>query len=253
MHPGTIAAVQFEPTPGAIESNLDAFEDHLGTLPDTVDLAVFPEMSVTGYDLTVAADQAEQIPGGLTDQLVDLAAAHDTHIAVGLPERVQGALYNDQVYVSGSGVEARYRKRKLWGEESEVFDESHDSVVVETDFGTVGLLICYDLNFPELALEYADRAVDLLVVSAAWRTGFLDDWELLLRARALDTTSYVVGSNHTGDQNGREHAGNSMVVAPDGTVLERAGSEPDTVVAEMAEDTIEKARERNPVLEDRAP
>lgn len=253
MQPGTLAAVQFEPTPGAIESNLEAFDESLAGLPAAVDLAVFPEMSVTGYDLDVATAEAEPIPGDLTERLVDLAAAHDTHVAAGVPEQVEGAVYNDLVYVSGSGVEGRYRKRKLWGDEAEVFDASHDPVVVETELGRVGLLVCYDLNFPELALEYADQAVDLIVVASAWRTEFLDDWELLLRARALDTTAYVVGANHTGDQNGREHAGHSMIVAPNGNIIDRAGSEPATVTGEATPAAIEEARKRNPVMADRGP
>lgn len=253
MQPGTLAAVQFEPTPGAIESNLEAFEEYLAGLPAVVDLAVFPEMSVTGYDLEVAKTEAEPIPGDLTDRLVDLAADNETHVAAGVPELVEGAIYNDLVYVSESGVEGRYRKQKLWGDEAEVFEASHDPVVVETEVGRVGLLVCYDLNFPELALEYADQAVDLLVVSAAWRTEFLDDWELLLRARALDTTAYVVGSNHSGDQNGREHAGHSMIVGPSGNILAQAGSGPATITAEMTPAAIEEARERNPVLADRSP
>ena len=253
MQPGTLAAVQFEPTPGAIEVNLEAFDEYLAGLPAAVDLAVFPEMSVTGYDLDVATAEAEPIPGDLTDRLVDLAADHDTHVAAGVPERVEGAVYNDLVYVSGSGIEGRYRKQKLWGDEAEVFEASHDPVVVETELGRVGLLVCYDLNFPELALEYADQAVDLLIVASAWRTEFLDDWDLLLRARALDTTAYVVGSNHTGAQNGREHAGNSMIVGPSGNILARAGKGPATIAAEVTPGAIEEARERNPVLADRDP
>lgn len=247
MEETAIATVQFEPDLGDVERNLDRISMHLDELPEDVSLAVLPELAVTGYSLEVADTYAESIPGPSTERLADMAAEYGIHVVAGVPERTESTLYNALVYVSPDGFEATYRKRRLWGDEAQLFGEGSESVVVATPVGKMGLLVCYDLNFPGIALEYANAGVDVMAVSAAWRTDFLPDWRLLLRARALDTTSYVVGSNHVGDQAGRVHAGHSLIARPDGTVQDVAGTEPGWVAGTVSADELARARERNPV------
>lgn len=251
MEPTDIAAVQFEPMVGEPEANHGRIAELADRLPDGTEVAVFPEMCVTGYDLEVAATEADRIPGDLTDPVVDIAADADLDLIVGLPERDGEALYNTLVHAGPGGVEAVYRKQRLWGDEAGAFDRGAAPTVTQTAAGTAGLLVCYDLNFPELALRYAEAGVDFLAVSSAWRTSFLEDWRLLLRARALDGTCYAVGSNHIGDQRGREHAGHSLIAGPTGTVIDEAGTAPGTTVATIDESALAEARERNPVHRDR--
>ncbi len=248
MQETAMAAVQFQPDLGDVAANLDRISIHLDALPEDVSVAVFPELAVTGYSLEVAETHAESIPGPSTERLGEIAADYGIHVVAGLPERADSTLYNSLVYVSPEGFAAAYRKRRLWGEETEQFAEGSESVVVDTPVGSVGLLICYDLNFPEIALEYAADGVDVLAVSAAWRTDYLSDWRLLARARGLDTTSYVVGSNHIGDQKGRDHAGHSLIAGPGGTIQEEAGTEPGSVAGTISAAELTRARERNPVL-----
>ena len=188
-----IAACQFEPTIDHPKANYERIAEIVSNLDDRVALAAFPELCVTGYDLASVTEHAMSVPGALTEPLVDIAANQDTALVVGLPERDGDKLYNDLVLVDGTGVQTVCRKRYLWGEEESVFNEGTEFTTCETAVGTVGFLICYDLNFPEAALGDAHEICDVLVVSAAWRTEFLDDWKLLLRARALDGTCYVVG------------------------------------------------------------
>ncbi|WIV66394.1 carbon-nitrogen hydrolase family protein [Natrialbaceae archaeon AArc-T1-2] len=246
-----VAACQFEPTIGDVDANLAAVRDLAGDLEAGVALAVFPELSLTGYDLEVVADLAEPIPGPLTDRAVSLAREVDTTLVLGLPERVGDAVYNATAVVSPDGLEGVYRKQYAWGDERDVFDAGEGPVTVETSAGTIGLLCCYDLNFPEAALEYARRGCDVLAVTAAWRTSFLADWRLFSRTRARDGPCYVVASNHTGDQQGRDHAGHSLVAGPDGTVRAEADERQGVVTAAVPADDLECERERNPVRETR--
>jgi predicted amidohydrolase len=248
---GTVAACQFEPAVGDPRRNVDRIADLVDDLDGAVRLAVFPELCVTGYDLDAARELAAPVPGSLTDPLVDVAEEYDVQLVVGLPERDGSDLYNDLVLVTPGGVRERYRKRYRWGTERDVFDRGDGPVAAETAVGRAGLAICYDLNFPEVALAYASRDCDLLAVSAAWRTEFREDWELLLRARALDGPTYAVGSNHTGAQRGRDHAGTSLVAGPDGKVLSNAGADPGSVTAAVDQSALEAARDRNPVRETR--
>lgn len=245
----SVAACQFEPVVGGLDAN---YERVAALAEDAdADLAVFPELCVTGYDLEVARDRATPVPGDLTDPLVDIAARTDTDLVVGLPERDGDALYNAFALVDDDGVQATYRKCYPWGEEPTAFDTGDGPVVAETSAGRVGFLLCYDLNFPELALAYADRGCDVLAVGAAWRTSFRDDWRLLLRARALDGPCYTVGANHTGDQRGRDHGGASLIAGPRGQVLADSGTTPDAVVATVDADDLAAAHDRNPVGETR--
>jgi len=246
----TVATAQFQPVIGAVETNVSRMDRLLAKVPDA-DLVVFPELAVTGYDLEEAVPRASPVPGPLTDPLVDLASAHDVALVAGLPERTDDALYNALVYVDRDEVRATYRKQYPWGDERSVFDTGSGPVTVDTELGRVGFLVCYDLNFPEASLAYVRRGVDLLVVSAAWRTEFRRDWRLLLRARALDGTWYAVGSNHVGDQSGREHAGTSLVAGPDGSLLEAADDRPGVVAHEIDDEVLRAARDRNPVRDAR--
>jgi len=243
-----IAACQFEPTVGDSDDNL-ATVRRLAADLDDVALAVFPELCVTGYDVETAVDAATPVPGPVTDELTEIAAATGTTLVVGLPERDGDAVYNDLVAVSGDGVEAAYRKQYAWGDEAGAFATGDGPVTAETAVGTVGFLLCYDLNFPEAALAYAD--VDVLAVSAAWRESYRADWSLLLRARALDGPCYTVGANHAGDQRGRVHRGGSLVAAPTGDVLAECADGATTVAAPVDTNVLAAARERNPVRQTR--
>jgi predicted amidohydrolase len=246
-----VAACQFEPTIGDVDANLDAVERTLAGLPPSAGVAVFPELCVTGYDLDAARERATPVPGEATDRLASVADDHDVTVVAGVPERDGEDLYNSLVVADGDGVRATYRKQYLWGDEAEVFKTGDGPTAVETRVGTVGLALCYDLNFPEVALDYAREGCDVLAVSAAWRTDFADDWRLLLRARALDGPYYVAGSNHAGDQRGRTHAGLSLVADPTGTVLSEVEAGAGHAVAAVDRERIEAGRERNPVRETR--
>lgn len=247
---GRVAACQFEPIVDDVDANYERIET-LAKEADA-DLAVFPELCVTGYDLETARAYATEVPGDLTDPLVDIATRTDTELVIGLPERDGDPLYNVFALVDGDGVQATYRKCYPWGNEPSTFDTGDGAVVAETAIGRVGFLLCYDLNFPELALAYANAGCDVLTVGAAWRQSYNEDWRLLLRARALDGVCYTVGANHTGDQRGRSHGGESLVVGPHGNVL--ADSDPTAATAVSSVDTaiLEEARKRNPVRETRA-
>lgn len=242
-----IAACEFEPTVGDIDANLARIEALAERLPKAVTFAVFPELCVTGYDLEAVTATKTPVPGPITDRIRAIARETGTDLVVGIPEAADGTIYNSLVYVSADGVEATYRKQRLWGDEAERFTLGTGPSTVETPAGRVGLLLCYDLNFPELALAYGDADCDLIAVSAAWRQTFTHDWQLLCRARALDQTCYVVGSNHMGSQSGRRHAGDSLIAGPRGDIIAKTTDGTPAVSTVVVPETLERAREKNPV------
>lgn len=246
-----MAACQFEPVIGDRRANLDRVGELAASLPADVALAVFPELCLTGYDLNDIEGMAEPVPGPTSDEAVTLSRNVKTKLVLGLPERDGSELYNTTIVVSPEGVQATYRKQYLWGEEDEVFRPGDQPTVIETQAGRVGILCCYDLNFPEVALAYAHRDCDVLVVPAAWRESFYGDWRLLCRARARDGPCYVIGSNHTGDQRGREHAGHSLIAGPSGEILAEADETSGTVIGEISNEVLCREHEQNPVRETR--
>ncbi|WP_222914145.1 carbon-nitrogen hydrolase family protein [Natrinema sp. SYSU A 869] len=251
MSNARIAACQFEPHIGDVDANLDRIERLTERLPPATVFAVFPELCVTGYDLDSALPAQTAVPGPVTDRIQTIAQKTGVDLLIGLPEAAGDDVYNSLVYVSDHGVKAIYRKQQLWGDEAAPVTAGTEPTVVETPAGRVGMLLCYDLNFPELALEYAKAGCDLLAVSAAWRQSFDHDWRLLCCARALDQTCYIVGSNHSGTQSGRHHAGESLIAGPRGEIITKATDNRPTISAEIDPDAIETARRKNPVQKSR--
>lgn len=247
-----IAACQFEPVVGDVDANLTTVYQMVYELDDRVRLATFPELCLTGYDLSTVTEMADSIPGSVSDRISTIAHETGTTIIVGMIESADdGSIYNATVVASPTGELTVYRKQYLWGDEREVFDSGPTTNSVETPLGHLGILCCYDLNFPESALEYSRQGCDIVAVPAAWRTSFLNDWRLLLRARARDGPCYFIGSNHIGDQRGRRHAGHSLIAGPDGEIHAEAGTVPGAVTASVSQSELARERERNPVRETR--
>jgi predicted amidohydrolase len=123
----------------------------------------------------------------------------------------------------------------------------------------VGLSTCYDIRFPELYTELARRGAQLITVSASWGSGpgKLEQWTLLARARALDSTSYVAAAGQA-DPGGAVSSGaptgvgGSLVASPFGEVVTAAGAEPELLVADIDLDKVAVAREKIAVLRNHA-
>lgn len=218
----TVAACQTAIDDLDVEANLARIRNRIADLPSEVDVAVFPEYTVTGFvpderihDRAIARD------GAAIERLRALATEADCALVVGFVERDDG-FYNASAYVEPDAVTV-YRKRHLWGAERSLLSPGVERVVVETPVGRAGLLACYDLNFVEESAAFARRNVDALFVVGAWPAAHAENWRLLLRARALDGVRWVVGAGRTGrrdvaDAPTAEYAGRSCIVSPDGSV-----------------------------------
>ena len=251
--PPTVAACQLPVADLDVATNLGAVESRLAGLPESVDIALFPEYALTGCvpDDRVG-DAALRIDGERLDRLHDLAATRETAILVGFVERDGDDRYNTTAYLAPDGTTTTYRKRHLRGREAEILTAGGDLVTVETPVGTAGILTCYDLNFVADSAELADRGVDALFVGGAWPAAYSENWRLLLRARALDGVRWVVGAGRTGrrenvgSEDGADavaYAGRSAVVRPDGGIHASLDRRADDLVAELDPETLAAHRE----------
>lgn len=171
--PGLLAAVQMSSELGEIDKNLVVMEEALLSLPPASNrLVVFPEMATHGYffgNRQRLWNLAEPVPEGpTTKKLLGLAERYDSYLIVGIAERDGKALYNTAVFVGPEGYITKYRKLHLWSEEKLLYDPGNLGIVfAELPIGRVGILICYDLWFPEQARILRLLGADVIAMPAA--------------------------------------------------------------------------------------
>jgi nitrilase len=233
-------------------------------------MVVLPEnfaiMGKTEQDKLKVKEQAGS--GPIQEFLSQQAARHGIWLVGGTvpiagdsPDKVRAAclLFNDK----GEQV-ARYDKIHLFdvelvdsGErynESETIEPGHETVVVDTPLGRLGLAICYDLRFPELFRSMLDEGMELVALPSAFTavTGNAH-WEILVRARAVENLCYVAAPAQGGYHvNGRETYGHSMIVDPWGAVLDRLPSGSGVVCASMDRKRLERVRKTFPAIRHRS-
>ena len=194
------------------------------------DLVVFPELSLTGY---VVRDQvyelAETIPGPSTKTIESLARKTKAYVVFGMPElseKTQATLYNAAVLVGPEGLIGKYRKMYLPThsviEEKRYFRPGYQTAVFDTELGKIGLIICYDIFFPEVSRLTRLKGAQLIIcisASPAVRRAF---FETLTVARAIENTAFLAFVNLVGIEDGLQFWGGSRLVGPNGKVLVQA-------------------------------
>lgn len=228
------------------------------------EMAALPEM----FTFMGAKDEyrgaAEEIPGPVTEKLAAKAREHDMWVHGGSMFEVadeDDKVHNTTVVFDPDGEQrAQYRKAHLF--DVEIGDEvvtqesarvvpGEDLVTFDAGFATVGLGICYDLRFPELFSSLAGRGADVIVLPAAFtkHTG-KDHWESLLRARAIETQSYVVAPGQIGDKpDSVPSYGRSLVVDPWGNVVAKASDTVSVITADLDFEYLERVQRELPSLE----
>ena len=198
------------------------------------------------------AEQAHQHLTWIVGGTVPLTAKDSQHV------RAACLLFDDR-----GEVKARYDKVHLFdvhlSESKETYDEStttepgETATVVDTPFGRLGLAVCYDLRFPELFRRMSDEGAELFAIPSAFTaiTGRAH-WEILVRARAIENLCYVIAAAQGGYHvNGRETHGDSMIVDPWGSVLDRLPRGSGFVVSNVDIDKVRNTRRNFPVLQHR--
>ena len=210
---------------------------------------------------------AEDMHGPTVGRFAALAAELGIHLVLGsFAERIPskegaGRCYNTSVLLGPEGaVLASYRKMHLFDvdipggvqlRESASIAPGEGPVVADTPLGTLGFTICYDLRFPELFRAVVERGAQIILVPAAFTvTTGRDHWHALLRARAIETQSWVVAPGQWGehDDRGRRHSyGHSLIVDPWGTVVADRGDGEGICLAEVDLERVDRIRAAIPV------
>lgn len=227
------------------------------------DFVIFPEMysaAATPKSGVRPSEVAEPLDGAFVSGLAQAAREHGIYVVCGVYESIEGdsdRAYNTTVFFNRSGELIKaYRKTHLYDAFSYIESDyiaagNTPYEIIETEFGKIGLIVCYEVRFPEIARQFALQGADLLFVPAGWVAGPMkeDHWETLVRTRAIENTMFVCAA----DQVGNIFAGRSMIVDPMGVMVASAGEEETLLVAELDLDRIQRVRGKLPSVANRRP
>ena len=214
-------------------------------------LIAFTEAELTGYcfnDYHEAEIYAEEVPGPSTEIIIKKAREHDIYVVVGLLEHLQDKLFNTTVLIGPEGIIGKYRKTHQIYIGADRFTEKGDIpyTVFSTPIGNIGLIICYDLLFPEASRALALQGADIIVDSTNLPAGSENFIETLLPARAIENRVFMIASSRVGMERGTQFIGASSIVDPYGRFLARAGSDREEII--YADIKVGKARRKQTII-----
>jgi deaminated glutathione amidase len=248
-------------------ANLGLVEEYTARAADAgARLVLFPEATMCRFGVPLAP-VAEPLDGPWASAVRAIAERAGIVVVAGMFTPAGDGRVTNTLLATGPGVEAHYDKIHLYDAfgfaESRTVAPGHEPVMITVDGDpgpvSVGLTLCYDVRFPELYVELAKRGAQLITVHASWGSGpgKLDQWTLLARARAIDTTGYLaaVDQGYPDDEvaaAGPTGVGGSLVASPVGEVVSSAGSDPQLLVTDIDLDAGQQLRETIAVMHNRA-
>ena len=226
-------------------------------------LVVFPEATMCRFGVPLAP-VAEPLDGPWASKVRSIAADAGIVVVAGMFAPSGDGRVTNTLIATGPGVDAHYDKIHLYDAfgftESRTVAPGHEPVVIDVAGVGVGLTTCYDVRFPALYTELADRGAKVMTVSASWGSGpgKLEQWTLLVRARALDATSFVAAAGQAypgpelASKAGPLGVGGSLIASPLGEVVADTGADPALVVADIDLHAVDHARDTLAVLRNRS-
>ena len=249
------AAIQFNIKQGDVDANLDYVRAALKRAADQgAQLAVLPEMWSSGFaykNLNELAMRTE----GIVEELLVLSGQLKLVICGSMPEPNGDKVFNTASVMDNGRLAGVYRKLHLFSllGEDKAFSGGNQWLLADTSLGKLGVIICYDLRFPELTRRLALEGAQIICVPAQWPKPRQEHWRTLLRARAIENQLYLVSANACGQVGKLDFFGMSMIINPKGEVLAEAGEDEREIVAELDMQVMDDWRAQIPCFNDRKP
>ncbi|MEH3154768.1 MAG: carbon-nitrogen hydrolase family protein [Gordonia paraffinivorans] len=244
------------------DKNLAIVDDHATRAAAAgAAMVVFPEAMMRCFGGPLH-DVAEPLDGPWAAAVRAIAERVGITVVAGMFTPADGGRVRNTLLVTGGGVDAHYDKIHLFDAfgflESGTVAPGSDPLVVDVGGVRVGFATCYDIRFPGLFQGLADLGATVIVVAASWGAGAgkVDQWTLLARARALDSTSHVVACDQAVpsdvlDSPAPRGVGHSLVVSPTGTVTDGLDEDPGMLVVDLDTTEVASVRSTLPVLRNR--
>mgnify|MGYP006073856165 CR=1 FL=1 len=218
-----------------------------------VDLLVLPELFISGYNIGPLVETlAETVDGASAKAIAGLAKKYNMAIHYGFAERDKNGFYNAVQCIGPTGEQlGHYRKQVLPpGFEANHFSRGRQLGLFEWHGFNIGMLICYDAEFPEMARQLALAGADIILVP----TALGDQWgwvaQQMMPTRGYENGVYFVYANYAGEENKLAYLGASFIGSPLGQVLARAGAEETLLIAKVQLEDVKAAQQRLPYLLD---
>ncbi|MEE4342574.1 carbon-nitrogen hydrolase family protein [Pseudomonas alliivorans] len=255
-----VALYQCEPLPLDVSGNLTRLEHQAQVAAaQGAQLLVCPEMFLTGYNIgaRACAELAQAQDGPAAQRIAEIARQYAIAILYGYPERsVEERVYNAVQLIDSRGERSsNYRKTHLFSElDKSMFSAGEDLCpVVELNGWRLGMLICYDVEFPENTRRLALAGAELILVPTANMAPFDFVCDVTVRARAFENHCYVVYANYCGSEDEIRYCGLSSVCAPDGSRPALAAQDERLLIADLDRVQLAQARTVNDYFKDRRP
>jgi len=244
-----VALIQFDVKPNDIKHNESVVREMITHCAGKADVVVLPELWNCGYDLKELPNNAQTLRGSSVSMLQKLAKEHGLWIFGGtIGEKKGNVFYNTMPIINSDGeIVEKYRKIHLYPyalHEEEYFEAGDEWCLVDTPWGRIGTMICYDLRFPELARNLTLRGAKTIIMCAQWPKARIEQYRCLVQARAIENQIYMCSCNRTGKDSSGTYNGNSMVAFSYGDVLVGGAeaTEQGILLAELDYEELENRR-----------
>lgn len=199
------------------------------------DYILFPELYITGYRLDEQVIHlAESLEGKNIKQIQESAKKYHLGVIIGLPEMDDGLIYNTAVFIDKNGeILGKYRKNHLFSHEKKLFSAGNECPVFETPEGKIGLMITYDMEFPEQARILAIKGAQLILILEANMIPYQSYQNIYLSARAMENHVFIAGVNKVGLEKDMVFFGESSVIHPTGKILYKSNNNEDLAVIKI--------------------
>lgn len=262
MNKPRVAMIQMHVEEDKLGNIANASEFVKKAVEQGADIAILPEMFNCPYKTSNFPVYAEEEGGECYRLLSELAKTYGIYLVAGtMPEKDnKGRVFNTSYVFDRQGCKiGKHRKMHLFDiaveggqyfKESETLTPGNSVTVFETEFGKMGLAVCYDFRFPELSRLMVDEGAKVLIVPAAFNmTTGPAHWEVMFRSRAIDNQVYTIGTAPARDIDSCYTSyGNSIIVSPWGEVIERMDEKEGLSVTELDLGYVEKIRKELPLL-----
>lgn len=260
----TVALAQISSRVGDKEHNIKEMEKKIKQAKRKgANLVIFPELALTGYvcrDLVY--ELAEPVPRGPSiRQITDIAKRENVHTIFGMVEqsaKASAVLHNTAVLIGPRGFIGKYQKMHLPThsifEEKRYFRQGYQTPVYETNIGKLGMIICYDIYFPEITRLMRLKGSQLIVCISASPSTRREFFEVLTAARAIENTVFLAFTNLVGIEDGLQFWGGSRLITPSGNIIAQAKyDEEDLIVAKINYSDMKRVEAFVPTLRDLRP
>ena len=249
-----IALYQGPGKPAKVDENLEIMHRKaLSAADQGADLIIFPELFLSGYNIGQTVQElAEPADGPAGQQAAQIARETNIAMLYGYPERFDTEVYNSALLIDRNGnTRANYRKTHLFGSYEKCCFKPGDSLLIaELEGLNIGILICYDVEFPEAVRALVNAGADFIAVPTALMVDYCRVAEHIVPTRAYESEIFVAYVNRCGSEGDMIYCGRSCLVGPDGRDILRAGKTEELLIADIDKEAIAEEREMNPVLSD---